>query len=244
MADREAKSDKFMRKVLQVQEAQNRILAHIRRLERETVPLEEAQGRYLAENIAAPHPFPAFPRSGMDGYAIVAADTEKCPGGGEVWLRVVDNIPCGSVSAGAIIPGTAARIMTGAQVPEGADAVVMLEMTETREVDGVPCVGIRKPIASGANVTPVGLEVSQGETVLAAGRKLAAGDIAVLAAFGIAEVPVLRRPKVGVFATGTELLDVKEPLQPGRIRNSNSPMLQALVREAGGEPVMLGTIPD
>ncbi|WP_036735685.1 molybdopterin molybdotransferase MoeA [Paenibacillus zanthoxyli] len=244
MANRESMDNKFGRKALQVQDAQKRILAYATRLETETVPLEEVQGRYLAENIAAPHPIPAFNRSGMDGYAVIAADTENCREGGIVWLKVVDNIPCGSVPSGTIIPGTAARIMTGAQVPEGADAVVMLEATEIRELDGIPHVGIRKPIASGRNVTPQGLEISEGETVLSAGRKIAAGDIAVLATFGISGVPVIRRPKVGVFATGSELLDVKEPLQPGKIRNSNTPMLEALVRETGGEPVMLGAIAD
>ncbi|QWU13983.1 molybdopterin molybdotransferase [Paenibacillus sophorae] len=244
MANREPMDNKFGRKALQVKEAQMKIMAYAARLESETVPLEAAPGRYLADNVAAPHPFPAFNRSGMDGYAVVSADTANCREGGTVWLNVVDNIPCGSVPSGEIISGTAARIMTGAQVPEGADAVVMLEATETRELNGVPQVGIRKPILSGRNVTPRGLEISEGDLVLAAGRKIAAGDIAVLATFGISDVPVIRRPKVGVFATGSELLDVKEPLQPGKIRNSNSPMLEALVREAGGEPVMLGAIAD
>ncbi|BCG59475.1 molybdopterin molybdotransferase MoeA [Paenibacillus sp. URB8-2] len=244
MTNREQSDNKFGRKAIQVDEAQARLMNYAGAMEAETVPLEQSLGRYLAESIAAPHPFPAFNRSGMDGYAVVASDTENSRDEGMVWLKVVDNIPCGAVPAGAIIPGTAARIMTGAQVPEGADAVVMLEVTETRELDGIPHVGVRKPIPSGRNITPLGYELKQGEQVLAAGHRIAAGDIAVLAAFGVHDVPVIRRPRVGVFATGSELLDVKEPLQPGKIRNSNSPMLEALVREAGGEPVMLGAIAD
>ncbi|AHV97669.1 gephyrin-like molybdotransferase Glp [Paenibacillus sabinae] len=244
MTIQEASDSKFGRKAIQVGEAQVRILKYAAAMESETVPLEQSMGRYLAESVTAPHPFPAFRRSGMDGYAVVAADTENCREGESVWLKVVDNIPCGAVPSERIVSGTAARIMTGAQVPEGADAVLMLEVTETRELDGIPYVGVRKPIPGGRNITPIGHELKQGEHVLAAGHQIAAGDIAVLAAFGVHAVPVVRRPKVGIFATGSELLDVKEPLQPGKIRNSNSPMLEALVREAGGVPVMLGAIAD
>lgn len=235
---------KFHRKALQVKEAQAKVIEYARKLNPEEVPLNQSCGRYLAEPVIAPHPFPAFARSGMDGYAIIAADTEECVNGSMVWMEVVDNIPCGAVSSVPVTPGTAARIMTGAQVPEGADTVVMLEITETREDDGKQYVGIRKPQQAGSNITPCGFELGEGELVLPAGGRIAAGEIAVLAALGVHTVKVLRRPKIGVFATGTELLEVQEPLVPGKIRNSNSPMLEALVRETGGEPVMLGAIAD
>ncbi|MCE3201266.1 molybdopterin molybdotransferase MoeA [Paenibacillus sonchi] len=240
----EAKDSKFHRKALQVAEAQSRIMEYAKLLQMEKVPLDQSVGRYLAEPVYAPHPFPAFNRSGMDGYALMAADTEEAGEGKRVWLDVVDNIPCGAVPAADIRRGTAARIMTGAQVPAGADTVVMLEATESREEGGRLQVGIRKPQAAGKNVTQRGFELKEGELVLPAGRMIKAGDIAVLAAFGIPLVQVIRRPRVGIFATGTELLDVHEPLVPGKIRNSNSPMLEALVRECGGEPVMLGAIVD
>lgn len=244
MKEHELKSGKFSRKAIQVKEAQQKLLAYTPVLGSERIPLEQALGRYLAEDITAPHPFPAFNRSGMDGYAVVAKDTEAVRGEGIVWLEVIDNIPCGFVPERTVISGTASRIMTGAQVPEGADAIVMLEATETQVTDGVTRVGIRMPIQAGRNITPRGLEVAEGDNVLTAGRRIAAGDIAVLAAFGFHQVPVARRPKVGIFATGTELLEVSDPLLPGKIRNSNSPMLEVLVKEAGGEPVMLGAIAD
>lgn len=235
---------KFHRKALQVKEAQNRLVEYAQRLAPDSVPLSESCGRYLAEPVIAPHPFPAFDRSGMDGYAIVAADTDKCVNGSTVWLEVVDNIPCGAVPSVSIRPGTAARIMTGAQVPEGADTVVMLEVTDSREADGKLYVGLKKPQQPNCNITPCGLELKEGELVLPTGVRIAAGEVAVLAALGVHTVKVLRRPKIGIFATGSELLDVQDPLAPGKIRNSNSPMLEALVREAGGEPVMLGAIAD
>ncbi|MGN7760127.1 molybdopterin molybdotransferase MoeA [Paenibacillus sp. 22594] len=240
----EATHSKFHRKALQVKEAQSRIIEYAKVLDTEEVPLYQSPGRYLAEPVYAPHPFPAFYRSGMDGYALIAADTEEMDEGNLVWLDIVDNIPCGAVPSVDIRRGTAARIMTGAQVPEGADTVVMLEATESRELDGILQVGIRKPQKAGRNVTPRGFELREGELVLPAGRMIKAGDIAVLAAFGIPFVKVIRRPKVGIFATGTELLEVHEPLVSGKIRNSNSPMLEALVRESGGDPVMLGAIVD
>ncbi|MDF9841132.1 MULTISPECIES: gephyrin-like molybdotransferase Glp [unclassified Paenibacillus] len=241
---RDMADQKFQRKALQVQEAQARVMQYAKLLGTEEVPLSQCCGRVLAEPLRAPHPFPAFNRSGMDGYALRAADTMSCNADEPVWLEVIDNIPCGAVASAEITKGTAARIMTGAQVPEGADTVVMIEITESRESDGKTYVGLRKPQQPGSNITPAGFELQEGELMLPAGRTIAAGDIAVLAAFGFPVVKVQRRPKVAIFATGTELLEVDEPLQPGKIRNSNSPMLEALVREAGGEPVMLGAIAD
>ncbi|UQZ37110.1 molybdopterin molybdenumtransferase MoeA [Paenibacillus sp. PK3_47] len=235
---------KFHRKALQVGEAQSRVMEYAQLLAAEEVPLNQSCGRYLADELITPHPFPAFNRSGMDGYALIAEDTKDCGSDNIVWLKVVDEIPCGAVPSVDITPGTAARIMTGAQVPEGADTVVMFEVTESLEKDGVTYVGIRKPQAAGRNVTPIGQELRTGDLVLPAGKLIGAGDIAALAAMGVHTVKVHRRPKIGIFATGSELLEVDEPLQPGKIRNSNSPMLEALVREAGGDPVMLGAIAD
>ncbi|MEK3768406.1 gephyrin-like molybdotransferase Glp [Paenibacillus sp. FSL R5-0887] len=238
------KDNRFQREALQVKEAQAKIIKYANPLESEDVSLDECCGRYLAEKVIAPHPFPAFNRSSMDGYAIIAGDTRNCVNGQVVWLEIMDNIPCGAVPAVDITPGTAARIMTGAQVPVGADAVVMLEVTERREEEGKTYVGIRKKLEANSNITPQGFELSQGDLVLPTGRLISAGDIAVLAAFGLHTVKVYRRPKVAIFATGTELLEVHEPLEPGKIRNSNSPMLEALVKETGGVPVMLGAIVD
>ncbi|WP_150271576.1 gephyrin-like molybdotransferase Glp [Paenibacillus tepidiphilus] len=235
---------KFQRRALQVPEAQHKVMTYATALEPEEISLSASCGRYLAEPIYAPHPFPAFNRSGMDGYALIAADTEPCSNGEQVWLEVIDNIPCGTVSSRTVTSGTAARIMTGAQVPEGADTVAMLEVTETREENGITYVGLRKPQQAARNISPAGLELREGDEILAAGRLITPGEIAALAAFGVHTVKVGRRPKVAVIATGSELLEVDQPLEPGKIRNSNSPMLEALIREAGGEAVMLGAISD
>lgn len=235
---------KFNRTAVQVPDAQAKVAAHVNSGSIEKVHLESAHGRTLAETIQAPHPYPFFRRSGMDGFAIISTDTIDASSDHQVWFRVIDEIPCGYTSDHTIVSGTTARIMTGAQVPEGADAVVMMEMTESKIENGEQWIALKRHILSGANITPIGLEVQEGQQLLEAGTIIRAGEQSVLATFGIAEVPVFQRPKVAIFATGTELLDVDEPLQPGRIRNSNSYMLRSLVVEAGGEPVMYGSIAD
>ncbi|MEN1986052.1 gephyrin-like molybdotransferase Glp [Paenibacillus sp. ES5-4] len=244
MPHADMKSSKFMRTAVQVPDAQAKIAARASSGSTELVRLELAHGRTLAETVHAPHPYPFFRRSGMDGYAIVSGDTLHASSDEQIWLRVIDEIPCGYTSDQIVVEGTAARIMTGAQVPEGADAVVMLEMTESREQDGQHWIGLKRSIQPNANITPIGLEVQEGDLLLESGTTIRAGEQSVLATFGVAHVRVYRRPKVAIFATGTELLNVDEPLQPGRIRNSNSYMLRSLVVEAGGEPVMYGSIAD
>ncbi|WP_184184783.1 gephyrin-like molybdotransferase Glp [Paenibacillus sp. JGP012] len=235
---------KFQRTAVQVHEAQARIASHVATGRIEYVSLADAHGRTLANTITAPHAYPFFRRSGMDGFAIQSADTVQAGSERPVWFRVIDEIPCGYTSEHIITSGTVARIMTGAQVPEGADAVVMMEMTESKQEQGEHWIALKRQIQAGANTTPIGLEVQEGELLLEAGTVIGAGEQSVLATFGVADVPVFERPKVAIFATGTELLEVHEPLQPGRIRNSNSYMLRSLVVEAGGEPVMYGAIAD
>ncbi|MDR0267584.1 gephyrin-like molybdotransferase Glp [Paenibacillus sp.] len=237
-------NDKFNRKPLQVSEAQELLSAYGQSGPIEQIPLPESYGRYLAEEIKAPHPFPRFRRSGMDGYAIRSEDTAGCSSEHMVWLDVIDEIPCGSVSDKQIMAGTAARIMTGAQVPEGADAVVMLEMTELRDYEGRVQVGLKRKIEAGKNITPIGFEVEEEEILLRPGRRIQAGEISVLASFGIHQVTVYQKPRIAIFSTGSELLTVDEPLQPGKIRNSNTYMLATQVSEAGGEPYILEAVMD
>lgn len=237
-------SDKFQRTAVQVEEAQQRVATHVQPGKKETVSIDAAHGRFLAEDIRAPHPYPNFRRSGMDGYAIVSSDTDSISSNREVWLRVVDEIPCGLVSNKIIEPGLAARIMTGAQVPEGADTVVMLEATQLREEDGYIFVGLKKRVEIGKNITQIGLELAAGDLLLDRGVCMGAGDIAVLATFGVHQVPVYCKPRVAIFSTGSELLAVHEPLQPGKIRNSNTHMLASQIRQAGGEPTVLEAIRD
>jgi len=235
---------KFHRRPITPAEAQKRIAGYVRPSDTEQVRLEEAGGRFLAETVTAPHPYPHFRRSGMDGYAMIAADLLEASSDHMIWLEVVDNIPCGYTPSVSIQSGKASRIMTGAMVPDGADVVVMLEMTETKMEQGRTWVGLKRQVEAGRNITPIGLEVKEGDMLLQQGACIGAGEISVLATFGVHTVTVYRRPQVAVFSTGTELLSVEEPIEPGKIRNSNSLMLAEQIRAAGGEPHLLGAVED
>ncbi|GIP59430.1 molybdopterin molybdotransferase MoeA [Paenibacillus woosongensis] len=236
--------DKFRRSAVSVEEAQAKVLAHVRPAESELVPILEAGHRVLASDVQAPHPFPHFRRSGMDGYAIHSLDTKGCHSGQPVQLEVIDEIPCGSLPSASVGWGTASRIMTGAKVPDEADAVIMLEMTEAIEQDGKRYILIKREVEPGKNITPAGFELAEGDLIMEKGRRVGPGEVSVLATFGIHQVPVARKPRVAVFSTGSELLAIDEPLQDGRIRNSNTYMLVHQIREAGGEPYMLEAIED
>ncbi|MFM9330244.1 gephyrin-like molybdotransferase Glp [Paenibacillus mesotrionivorans] len=235
---------KFQRTALQVEEAAARILERLQPGRTETVPLAEAWNRYLAEPLAADQPVPHFRRSGMDGYALRAEETAGASEDSPVRLAVTGIIPCGSIYDRRLEPGQAVRIMTGAAVPDGADAVVRLEDTLPEEEGEGGAVSILRSAKTGANISEIGLEIVQGEKLLEPGRRIGPGEAALLAMFGAAQVKVYARPRVAVFATGSELLAVEEPLAPGKIRNSNSYMLLAQLREAGCEPVLAGAIPD
>ncbi|WP_079915072.1 gephyrin-like molybdotransferase Glp [Paenibacillus sp. 32352] len=231
---------RFHRKAISVLEAQQAVLQWVKHLEIEEVPLAQSFGRRLAAAVSAEQPIPHFRRSGVDGYAVHASDSTEASPDNPIALEVVERIFSGDVPERSVLPGQAARIMTGAVVPEGADAVIMLEMTEAREQQ----VHLRKRMMEGENITPVGQEVSQGTLLLHAGQAIGAGETAVLASFGYSSVPVFRKPRVAIFSTGSELLDVDMPLEPGKIRNSNSYMLAYQVREAGGEPFIMPIMPD
>ncbi|GLI04567.1 molybdopterin molybdenumtransferase [Paenibacillus tyrfis] len=237
-------SNCFRRSAIQPDAAQKMIQQHIRPGDVERVPLEEAFGRRLAADVFASDPMPHFCRSGMDGFAIRWESTIGASSDQPVVLEVIESIPCGSTPTRAITGNMASRIMTGAMVPEGANAVVMLEIAECFEQEGKTFISIKKEQKEGQNITLTGFELAKGDLVLEKGRKIHAGEIALLAAFGAGTVIVFKRPKVAIFATGSELLGVHAPLEPGKIRNSNTHMLAAQVREAGGTPILLETIPD
>ncbi|MFK7697522.1 gephyrin-like molybdotransferase Glp [Paenibacillus sp. HJGM_3] len=240
------------RTAIPVREAQRRIATHVPiGLAAEHVPLADAWGRRLARDVCADQPIPHFRRSGVDGYAVRASDTAGAASGRPAELDVTESIACGQVPQAPIGAGQAARIMTGAPLPEGADAVIMLEQTDAWGVPAADAlaagrVRVGKPAAPGDNVTPAGREAAPGERLLAAGTRVGAGAIAVLAALGHARVAVWRRPRVAVLATGAELLPVAapSPLAPGRIRDSNSAMLAALARSAGADAELLGPLDD
>jgi len=172
---------------------------------------------------------PPFPNSAMDGFALIAADLENAPQG----LRLVETIGAGEVAAHSVERGTCIKIMTGAPLPEGADCVVMRE--ETRELDS--WITFAEAAHAGQHVRPRGDDVRMGETVLGRGTVVSAAGHAMLASLGCAQVEVFRRPRVGIVATGKELVDVDAPLQPGQIRDSNSWALRALVESCGAEVV-------
>lgn len=243
--DREIGGDRrWNRRAVPVGEAQGRLLDCVEPLPAETVPLWQGGGRYLAEPAEATADWPPFPRAGMDGYAVRAADTRAASPGSPVRLRVIGSVAAGGLADAAIAPGTAVRIMTGAAVPEGADAVVMLEQTAPAAMSGEPAVLVKQPAVPGQHIAPRGGEFRRGDAIAGPGERLAPGHIAQLGAFGYAGLRVHRRPKAAVLATGTELLPVEAALRPGRVRDSNSAMLAALISGCGAEPLMLGRAPD
>jgi molybdopterin molybdotransferase len=180
----------------------------------------------------------------MDGYAIRSVDTEGATRENPARLEVVETIQCGSVPARVIQAGQAAKIMTGAAVPDGADAVVMIEMTRSLEQEGKTWITVPREIQEGTNIASIGEEAPAGTLILSKGRKIGAGEMAILATFGVATVSVFRQPRVAIFATGSELLPIDAPLAPGKIRDSNSYMLACLVTQFGGIPFVQGYLPD
>ncbi|NTZ19255.1 molybdopterin molybdenumtransferase MoeA [Paenibacillus sp. JMULE4] len=235
---------RFGRRAVTLEEAQRQVLQQAQLMKTEEVPLEEAFGRRLAQDMTAHEPVPHFRRSGVDGYAVRAVDTTSAAADAPIRMEVTEMIPCGWVPTKAIGPGQAARIMTGAVVPEGADAVIMLEMTDRAEDARDGTVGIRKAMKAGENITPIGQEVSPGAPLLERGCIIGPGEAAILATFGFHRVPVFQQPKVAIFSTGSELLPVDSPLAPGKIRGSNSYMLACQVKGAGGLPQMMPILPD
>jgi molybdopterin molybdotransferase len=238
------KEARLKRHAVQVAQAQELIKPYIRTLESERVPLERAYGSYLAVDVAASHPLPHFRRSGMDGFSIRTDDLRGVSPDAPVRLEVIEQVPCGAVPRKRLERGTAARTMTGAMVSEGADAVIRLEMTQEETLGGIPHIIVTKPIRPGANVSEVGSELEEGAVIARQGCKIRSGETALLAVYGCHRVPVYRAPIVAILSTGEELLEVDEPLQPGKIRNSNAPMLAGLVRQAGGVPRWIGKIGD
>ena len=217
------------RKPIPVSEAVQKVIDQAHLLETETVPLEQSYNRILAEPIVAGHPVPPFDRSPYDGFAIISKHSSGASGDNRIRFDIVDHIGAGAVSEKTLSGNQAVRIMTGAPLPENADAVVMFE--QTVESDGF--FTIRKPFKPLENVSLQGEDVEQGETVIESGNLIHPGIVALLATFGYATVRVAKHPVVGILSTGTELLDVSEPLVPGKIRNSNGPMIAVQLARMG-----------
>ena len=226
--------------MLSVDEYRQAVLAGLSALPRVDVPLAQSLGLVLAADVSAPWPLPSFDNSSMDGYAVRAADVATARPGAPVSLEVIDDVPAGLMPIRPVVPGTATRIMTGAPMPAGADCVVPVERTD----GGVDVVTVTEGVDPGAYIRRAGEDVQAGDRVLAAGSVITSRQIAVLAAVGCDTVPVHRRPRVAVLATGSELVEPGTPLEPGLIVDSNSFMLIAAIEEAGATAVRVPPVVD
>jgi molybdopterin molybdotransferase len=231
--------------MISVEEALDKVLGYVRVLDDEESPILAALGQVLAEEVSAPFDVPPWDNSAMDGYAVRSGDTRGASAGSPRRLRVVDTVAAGTVSYREIEPGTAVRIMTGAPVPKGADSVVCFEDTdETSRLAPAMEIGILKEIEPGSNIRQGGEDISKGSLLLRKGVVIGPAEVGVLASLGRRTVKVIRRPVVAILATGDELADIGEPLTVGKIYNSNSYSLAALVKYYGGIPNLLGIARD
>jgi molybdopterin molybdotransferase len=220
-----------------VEEVRAHILSTIRATTSEEVSITDAVGRVLAEAIVAPHDVPSFANSAMDGFAVRAVDVAS-PG---AVLEIIEDVPAGRTATTEVGEGQATKIMTGAPMPDGADTVVRVE--DTSEDDGKVRIGVA--VEEGTSVRPPGGDLRAGSEVFAAGTRLTPAHIGVLATTGVVAPRVARRPRVAVMSTGDELVPPETTaLAPGKIRDSNRPMLLGLVSEAGGDPLDMGRVAD
>jgi putative molybdopterin biosynthesis protein len=229
--------------VLDRDEAERRFRSHLdlTPLERESLDLDHAWNRVLAEDLFAPLDLPGFDRANVDGFAVRADDLFAAREEEPIALRLnPEQIATGQQPQISLQAGTATPIATGAMVPRGANAVVMIEHTEVRGDQ----VRIARPLAPGANLTFTGTDVATGELILHRGEWLSARETGVLAALGIGRVPVVRQPRVAIISTGNEIVPPGSPLQPGQIYDSNARVLSDSVRELGGLPHYLGVVAD
>ncbi len=223
-----------------VTEAQSRVLAAAVPFGTEDVPVTDADGRVLREDVVAQWDVPGADNSAMDGYAVRGADLSGANRESPVRLRVVDDVPAGAISVASLAAGEAARIMTGALIPDGADTVVQVEITDA----GRDEVSVFRDLTVGTNVRRRGDDISMGDVVLRSGTLIRSGEVGVLATVGRSSVEVARRPVVAILSTGSEIVDLGEKPPPGKVTNSNAYALAALVRESGGVPRVMGVVPD
>jgi molybdopterin molybdotransferase len=227
--------------LISVREAQNSICTQMHRLEEEICGLTEVCGRTLAIDIHSRVDLPPFDNSSMDGYAVCAADTRQTKEEKPVVLRVTSDIPAGKAPDVEIVAGTAARIMTGAPLPNGADAVIPVEWTRS---SGSNSIMVLRPVQPGDFIRSRGTDLRSGDLVFTRGRIVQAQDVGVLAQLGFNSVPVFRRPRIAIISSGDELLQPGEPLVPGKIRDANSYTLFHLAKNTNAEVIRLGIAPD
>jgi molybdopterin molybdotransferase len=240
-----------VRQLISVEEALAEILEHVKPLEPQRVAILDSLGRVLAQEIVSDTDIPPFANSAMDGFAVRSEDVAEATPAAPVPLKVVGNVAAGYVAGTRLEPGSAIRIMTGAPLPDGADAVVPYEGTsdfdrlkEERLARPATEIDVRQAVQPHDHVRPAGEDVRFQELVMVPGRIIRPQEIGVLASLGHDTVLVHRRPRVAILATGDELLEVHEPLAPGKIRNSNEYTNAALVTRTGGIPLRLGIARD
>lgn len=224
-----------------VKPALDTLLSHIQLLPSETLPVTQALGRVLAEAAISPEDLPAFTRSTMDGYAVRAADTHGASDALPAYLTVIGASHMGEVPTITVGDAQAAEIHTGAMLPTGADAVVMIERTQKLDEGEIE---VLAPVAAGENLVQIGEDVRSGAEALPVGHRLRSQDIGGLLAVGITEVRVVRRPRVAILSSGDELVPPEQQAQIGKIRDINGHMLAALVTEQGGFATHLGIARD
>ncbi|GGP15851.1 molybdopterin molybdotransferase MoeA [Oceanobacillus neutriphilus] len=232
------------RKPINVNEAISRMIRFAKAGSVEYIPIEKSYGRFLGEDLIADHHVPPFDRSPYDGFAVRAADTDYTSRNHPVELEIAGEIGAGSVFERPVAACEAVRIMTGAQIPDGCDAVVMLEEVNELVRNGKKYIQIKRNIKAGTNISFTGEDTQKGSILTKKGTYITPGIVALLATFGYKKVPAAKKPKIGVIATGSELLEVDQALEAGKIRNSNAYMIQSQITRAGGEALYFGQFSD
>lgn len=227
--------------MISFEEAQRIVLDNTKRLGKVELPLMEALGLVLAEDIISGEKVPPFDNSAMDGFAVISRDTTLASSEKPVTLKILEDEPAGRVSKQKIVSGTAIRIMTGAFIPKGADAVVELE--DTREGQD-HTIEVMRAVKKGENIRSAGEDIGFDQVVLTTGTVLRAAGIGLLASLGKSQVKVFRVPKVAIITTGDELVEMESSLKPGKIRNSNAYSLHAQILQVKAEPIQMGIVPD
>jgi len=236
--------------LINVKKALQQLLSAFHPLESETIPLSEAAGRVLYEGIRSGIDLPLFTNSSMDGFAVRASDISNASQDNPIKLTVVEDIPAGRSPTKSLTENETSRIMTGAPVPEGANAVIPVEDTDqydpkSRSTFDLPqTINVFRSIKPGDYVRQKGEDVRQHDVVLEANKPLKPQELGIMAMLGIAEVPVFRKPKIAILSTGDELVPVDEPLESGQIHDSNAYTLSALIKRDFGIPEYLGIVPD
>ncbi|MEJ2353191.1 MAG: molybdopterin molybdotransferase MoeA [Anaerolineales bacterium] len=228
--------------LLPPQAALNLLLENLpHEIESEEVESSAALGRVTVSPVIAQHPLPSFPRSTVDGYAVRAANTHGASESLPAYLNLVGEVPMGGSPDFALSPAECALIHTGGMLPSGADAVVMIEHTQSARKAEVE---VLRSVAVGENILKVGEDVAKGQEVIPAGTRLRPAEIGGLMALGVTHVQVARRPRIAILSTGDEVVPPDREIGPGQVRDINSYTLSALVERAGGEPVRYGIISD